>query len=80
MHTVCTTGYIKKRETNKQLYCFFFFGVSPVHVDEKEVIPSDQIESNSSSTKRNQHHLRQNNRNINTYMYILYIYSQFAKC
>ena len=31
--------------------------VSPVHVHEEEVIPSNQVETNSSSTKRNQHHL-----------------------
>lgn len=31
--------------------------VSPVHVNEKEVIPSNEIETNSSSTKRHQHHL-----------------------
>lgn len=33
--------------------------VSPVHVNEKKVISSDEVETNSSSAQRHQHHLCQ---------------------
>lgn len=33
--------------------------LSPVHVNEEQVIPTDQIQSNPPGTKRNQHHLKQ---------------------
>lgn len=31
---------------------------SPVHVDEKQVIPTDEVQADPSSTERHQHHLR----------------------
>lgn len=47
--------------TNHILVLCLLACILPVHVDEKQVIPTNEIESDPSSTKRNQHHLWQKN-------------------
>lgn len=65
--------------------------ISPVHVEEKQVIPSNEVETNSSSAQRNQHHLCQNKRkqccvnftgysNINNVLGFKEIYSVRLTC